>query len=93
MLTTLMTGAIRFYQRWLGTVKPPCCRYHPTCSEYTRLAIESHGPAKGVWLGLRRIGRCHPWGGFGYDPVPDSPAAPLRESSLPTQSNTEAARP
>lgn len=75
MLTTLMTAAIRFYQRGPGALKPPCCRYHPTCSEYTRLAIESHGALKGVWLGVRRIGRCHPWGGFGYDPVPDLPGA------------------
>jgi putative membrane protein insertion efficiency factor len=89
MLTTLMTGTIRFYQRSLGALKPPCCRYHPTCSEYTRLAIESYGPAKGVWLGLRRIGRCHPLGGFGYDPVPDLSAAPRRGSTLPNRSTAE----
>ena len=70
MLTSLMISMIRFYQRWLGTLKPPCCRFHPTCSEYTRLAILEHGPARGPWLGLKRIVRCHPWGGYGYDPVP-----------------------
>ena len=91
MLTTLLTGAIRFYQRWLGPVKPPCCRYDPTCSEYTRLAIEAHGPWRGIWLGARRIGRCHPWGAFGYDPVPGTPAAPLPESGLPARRKTEAA--
>lgn len=84
MLTTVMTGMIRFYQRWPGALKPPCCRYEPTCSEYARLAIESHGPLKGVWLGVRRIGRCHPWGGFGYDPVP----APAQQA----RPNTEAVR-
>lgn len=93
MLTTLMTGAIRFYQRSLGALKPPCCRYEPTCSEYTRLAIESRGPVRGVWLGLRRIGRCHPWGGFGYDPVPGSAVVPTRQSRSPTGADAEAARP
>ena len=92
MLTNLMTGMIRFYQRGLGPLKPPCCRYDPTCSEYTRLAIESHGPVKGVWLGVRRIGRCHPWGGFGYDPVPGAAPAPLRKPSRSPRPNTEAAR-
>lgn len=92
MLTTLLTGTIRFYQRSLGALKAPCCRYHPTCSEYTRLAIESHGPVKGVWLGARRIGRCHPWGGFGYDPVPGSALAPVRDPSRPPRPNTETAR-
>ncbi len=71
MLTSLMAATIRFYQRWLAAAKLPCCRYHPTCSEYTRLAILGHGPALGVWMGVRRIARCHPWGGCGYDPVPD----------------------
>ena len=92
MLTTVMTGAIRFYQRWLGALKPPCCRYHPTCSEYTRLAIESHGPVKGAWLGLGRIGRCHPWGGFGYDPVPEVRPARVRNAPLGSRSEAEAAR-
>lgn len=81
MLTSLMTGAIRFYQHSLGMVKPPCCRYHPTCSEYTRLAIEAHGPGRGLWLGLGRLGRCHPWGGFGYDPVPGSVTLSRRETA------------
>lgn len=67
----MMTATIRFYQRWLAALRPPCCRFHPSCSEYTRVAILSHGPALGVWLGARRIARCHPWGGYGYDPVPD----------------------
>lgn len=89
MLTTLMTGAIRFYQRWLGPLKPPCCRYQPTCSEYTRRAIESHGPARGFWLGIRRIGRCHPWGGLGYDPVPHVPRQPPPEGTGPQPEATQ----
>ena len=71
-----MTATIRFYQHWLGALKPPCCRFDPTCSEYARQAIVTHGPARGVLLGLKRLGRCHPWGGYGCDPVPrEVPAA------------------
>lgn len=61
---------IRFYQYaispWLGSN----CRYTPTCSHYMIEAIETWGIVRGTWLGLKRIGRCHPWGGHGYDPVP-----------------------
>ena len=61
---------IRFYQvvisPWLG----PKCRYTPTCSHYAVEALKKHGPVKGFWLALKRISRCHPWGGSGYDPVP-----------------------
>jgi putative membrane protein insertion efficiency factor len=81
MLTSLMTAMIRFYQQWLGALKPPCCRFHPTCSEYARLAIATHGPARGVWLGLRRVGRCHPWGGYGCDPVPGGAAPDVRRNA------------
>lgn len=49
---------------------PPSCRYTPTCSEYAVEAIKKHGPGKGLWLAIKRISRCHPWGGHGYDPVP-----------------------
>ncbi len=49
---------------------PPSCRYTPTCSEYAIEAIKKHGPFKGLWLATKRILRCHPWGGHGYDPVP-----------------------
>ncbi|MEE4347305.1 MAG: membrane protein insertion efficiency factor YidD [Paracoccaceae bacterium] len=48
------------------------CRYQPTCSAYALEALETHGPIKGTWLAARRIGRCHPWGSAGYDPVPDA---------------------
>ena len=71
MLRVVMTGMIRFYQVVISGLLPPACRYLPTCSEYTRMAIETHGPLKGVWLGMQRIGRCHPWGGCGFDPVPE----------------------
>lgn len=70
LLSKIITGLVRFYQLtispWLGS----SCRYSPTCSQYMIEAINEWGPLKGTWLGLKRIGRCHPWGGHGYDPVP-----------------------
>lgn len=61
---------IRFYQRHISPLTPPACRFTPTCSQYTLEAIQKYGALKGCWLGLKRICRCHPWGGSGYDPVP-----------------------
>lgn len=61
---------IRAYQLLLAPVLPPACRYYPSCSHYAMEAVERHGPWRGSWLGLRRVLRCHPWGGAGYDPVP-----------------------
>jgi len=54
---------------------PATCRYSPTCSQYSIEAIEKHGVLKGGFLALKRIGSCHPWGGSGYDPVPDRKSA------------------
>ena len=61
---------IRFYQRFISPLTPPACRFTPTCSQYTLEAIQKYGALKGTWLGIKRICRCHPWGGSGYDPVP-----------------------
>lgn len=61
---------IRFYQAAISPLFPPTCRYTPTCSAYAVDALKKHGPFKGGWLALRRIMRCHPWGGHGHDPVP-----------------------
>jgi uncharacterized protein len=61
---------IRGYQLLLSPWLGNHCRYHPTCSKYAIEAIERHGAVRGLWLALRRIGRCHPWGGAGHDPVP-----------------------
>ena len=61
---------IRFYQRFISPLTPPSCRFHPTCSEYTRQAIVRHGVFKGIGLGIVRILKCHPFHPGGYDPVP-----------------------
>lgn len=63
-------GAIRFYQRFISPLTPPACRYTPTCSQYAIEAIRKYGVIKGGWLAIKRISRCHPFGGSGYDPVP-----------------------
>ncbi|MCI6493524.1 MAG: membrane protein insertion efficiency factor YidD [Bacteroidales bacterium] len=61
---------IRFYQVCISPLKPPSCRFTPTCSQYALEAFRKHGPFKGAYLTIRRLLRCHPWGGSGYDPVP-----------------------
>ncbi|MBO5235304.1 MAG: membrane protein insertion efficiency factor YidD [Alistipes sp.] len=61
---------IRFYQTCISPLTPPSCRYTPTCSQYGLEALRKYGIFKGGWLTLKRILRCHPWGGSGYDPVP-----------------------
>lgn len=65
-----MLAPIKFYQFCISPMLPAACRYTPTCSQYAVEAISVHGPLKGSWLAARRILRCHPWGGSGYDPVP-----------------------
>ena len=61
---------IRFYQGAISPFLPNSCRYTPTCSQYALEAYRKHGPVKGLYLTVRRLLRCHPWGGSGYDPVP-----------------------
>ena len=70
MLARALLLMIRGYQRGISPFLPPACRYTPTCSEYAAEAIRRHGSAHGSWLAARRLLRCHPWGGSGYDPVP-----------------------
>ncbi len=66
----LIDARIRVYQWTLSPILGPRCRYLPSCSDYAREAVGLHGPVKGSWLAMRRICRCHPLGGSGYDPVP-----------------------
>ncbi len=94
LIGLLLRAAIRAYQLLVAPVLPPGCRYLPSCSHYADEAIARHGPLHGSLLAARRLCRCHPWGGSGYDPVPDtkfavantvrarSPTRPLNESML-----------
>jgi hypothetical protein len=66
----LFLSLIRFYQYLISPLLGASCRFTPTCSQYGVTAIQKYGPFKGGWLTLKRIGRCNPWGGHGYDPVP-----------------------
>lgn len=61
---------VRIYQIFLSPLLPATCRFQPTCSHYMVEALQKHGVFKGLFLGTKRIARCHPWGGSGYDPVP-----------------------
>ncbi len=71
-LALAMRGLIRAYQLFVSPVLPASCRYQPSCSAYGMEAIRRFGAIRGGWLTLRRLLRCHPWGGWGYDPVPDA---------------------
>ncbi len=66
----LLLGLIWVYQSTIGPTLPPACRFEPSCSRYAYTAIERHGALRGTWLAARRLARCQPWGGSGYDPVP-----------------------
>lgn len=61
---------LRSYKRFISPLLPPMCRFEPTCSVYTMQAVEKYGVARGVWLGVKRLGRCHPFNPGGWDPVP-----------------------
>jgi len=61
---------LRCYKRFLSPLLPPMCRFEPTCSVFTMQAVEKYGVLRGVWLGMRRLGRCHPFNPGGWDPVP-----------------------
>ena len=70
LTSKFLISIIRFYQIFISPLTGNNCRYHPTCSEYFIESLKVHGPIKGTILGVKRISKCHPWGGKGFDPVP-----------------------
>ena len=70
MIKKLLIFVVKIYQAVLSPLLPNSCRHSPTCSQYMIESIQEWGAIKGVWLGLKRLSKCHPWGTFGYDPVP-----------------------
>ncbi|WP_243699314.1 membrane protein insertion efficiency factor YidD [Natronoflexus pectinivorans] len=70
LLVFLLILPVKIYQYGISPMIGPRCRYTPTCSHYTVEALKKHGPFKGLWLAVKRILSCNPWGGSGYDPVP-----------------------
>ncbi|MCK4698833.1 MAG: membrane protein insertion efficiency factor YidD [Bacteroidales bacterium] len=71
LIINILIGSVKIYQRLISPLFPSSCRYTPSCSAYSIEALKKHGPLKGSWLVIRRIISCNPWGGHGYDPVPD----------------------
>ncbi len=69
-MKTFLLFLIRFYRAYISPLKPPCCRFTPTCSEYALEAVKRYGPWKGMWLSVKRIAKCHPFHKGGYDPLP-----------------------
>ncbi|MCM0020253.1 MAG: membrane protein insertion efficiency factor YidD [Tagaea sp.] len=76
MIARILDAAVVAYQWTLRPVLGANCRYLPSCSDYAREALAEHGAARGTWLAARRVCRCHPWGGFGFDPVPPRISSP-----------------
>jgi len=69
-MASILLLALRVYKRVISPLLPSACRFHPTCSEYMMQAIQTHGAARGLWMGLKRLSRCHPFHAGGLDPVP-----------------------
>ncbi|GHA75450.1 membrane protein insertion efficiency factor YidD [Pontibacter akesuensis] len=69
ILKKILLALVWMYRNMISPITPAACRYTPTCSQYAVDALNKYGPFKGGWMALKRIGRCHPWGGGGYDPV------------------------
>ena len=84
----MLRGLVRTYQLTLSPLLPAACRFEPSCSRYAMEAFARHGAMRGFVLTVKRLGRCHPWGGMGYDPVP-----PARLSPGPKSPGAECCRP
>ena len=82
-MARLLLKVISFYRRGISPLLPPSCRFTPTCSAYAEEAIRRYGARRGGWMALRRLGRCHPFGGSGYDPVPGSDAPDDEQRDVP----------
>ena len=80
----LLCGLIRAYQYVISPLFPGSCRFHPTCSRYAIEAISTHGVLRGLWLSACRVARCRPWGGAGFDPIPDLPSLEAQGRSGPS---------
>ena len=89
MLARVLIGFVRFYQLAVSPWTPAACRFTPSCSAYAIDALRAHGAARGLWLAVRRIARCHPWGGYGYDPVPDRPRDTEVATGAPREATSE----
>jgi putative membrane protein insertion efficiency factor len=79
-MQTIVVAVLRAYKLVISPLLPSACRFAPTCSEYMLDAVKMHGVARGIWLGVKRLGRCHPFCDGGYDPVPQplSQARPVK---------------
>ena len=81
LIVRILLLPVYFYRAAISPLLPPSCRYTPTCSQYTIEALRKHGPIKGVLLSIRRIVSCNPWGGSGYDPVPEPKSKKSKKQS------------
>ena len=86
-MSMVLVALVRLYRRFLSPLLPPTCRYLPSCSAYAEEALTVHGSVRGLALVVRRLARCHPWGGEGFDPVPGpharhaAPVCPVRKEA------------
>jgi putative membrane protein insertion efficiency factor len=87
--SALIRIAIRAYRLLISPVTGPTCRFEPSCSSYALEAVDRHGAVQGSWLALKRLGRCHPWGGSGYDPVSEPDPKSARRSAPATAAAAE----